>query len=236
MLTAIHDQTAEFEWKGLQRAIAAKLGIDENCSSTLGENCMNGRLSNVVLEGLLSALSMVQRFPEDHVLQIETGLSVCAVVTWTHLLLGLNVVVRKPRAKSCEEFVFGARESANVVVTIHSYLVLPMAPHYAETADDTVVLLSSTTGEPIFSLRQEDRSELLVTTRVDPARAYGLEFMRKWFPGRGAGSDKAMDEMAHVATAFAFCFAQLLCVRLRTSPDGVMETVSKAQPSSPLQK
>ena len=86
MLRAVEDQTARFDWHKLQLAVAAKIGLKENATRR--------PLPIKTLHGLLSALPMFQHFPGEHLIQVKAELEVCAIVTWAHCILGLDVLVR----------------------------------------------------------------------------------------------------------------------------------------------
>ena len=200
MLKAIEDQTASFDWKGMQLAVAAKL--------ELGEAAAQEPLPMVTLHGLLSALPVIQFFPEEHILQISTGLEVCAVVTWAHTLLGLNVLVRDKQF--LREVRFGSASVESLIVVMERAPGLSLFLPQSDKTAGSVTLLSSSSNEPIFSLKAEEELDIVAGTFTHTARGYAKKIIEREIPQKAPGRDRVVEELSHVATAYALCISRKL--------------------------
>ena len=185
-LTAIEDQTSNFNWKGLALAVAAKLGLEDYATKA--------PLSLVVFEGLLSTLPSLQYFPEEHVLHISTGADACAVVIWAHTILGLNVAVHYAD-KSKDEIIFGSPASINLFVNVGLNLF----------HEESMTLVACKSGEKVIELESEEDKEYLDAAQLHPLRGYATNAMSKTIPRTAPGAEKVLGELLHVATAFAIC-------------------------------
>lgn len=170
-LTACEDQTASFDWRKILLAVASSM--DES------EKFIYEPIPAKIFEGLLSLLPLVQRFPEEHFLHIQTGSGVCSLIVWMHSVLGLSVLVKgsKHPGMRTRESVFGSDPNRNVTIDIDP-----------DTDKDTITLLSCTSNEPLFQLEARHLDSSCPTYKR-PARGslkYVLENFFSTYEGKGA--------------------------------------------------
>ena len=213
-LTAIEDQTSNFNWKRLALAVAAKLGLEDYATSA--------PISRVTFDGLLSALQSLQTFPEDYVLQINAGTGACAIVIWAHSILGLNVAVRCA-GKSEEEVVFGSQASINLLLNVGQ-------DHFHE---ESVALMSRRSGDKLFELISDEDNEYIQAAQRHPLRGYATNYMSKTIPRRAPGAENMFQELLHIATAFAVCASEHI-INAGSSKDGQTSSVPVSHKQKPV--
>ena len=143
-------------------AVARSLG--------LAENRIHDHMNEVLLEGLASGLPLVKRFPEEHLLYIEAGHCVCALVVWAHHMLGLTVRVKLSRTQPnlnqdpFHEVKFGSAKADNVIIEVKSLDATPIEHEAA------VMLQSCSTRDQIFILKVVQSALAFSLDGVKPVR------------------------------------------------------------------
>jgi len=146
-------------------------------------------------------LPLVQHFPEDRLIYIETGTGVCSIVAWAHVILGLSVVVNSSDDflhQDSKEYRFG---------TSHEQLTIfrPIA------INPSITLLSAATKDALLKFTEEPDEEEITSTAKISALGYGtkiLNFQIYWEDGR----ENLISEISYVTTAFAICVSRSLVI------------------------
>ncbi|KAL8727605.1 MAG: hypothetical protein Q9181_005647 [Wetmoreana brouardii] len=215
VLRACEAQTSAFNWNLMLDAV----------STTLGYNSDRGPLDfpQFVLQGLLDMFPMVQRWPSERMIHIQTpidekrGSGLCALVVWAHHVLDLTVLVRSCRnnGQSAEYIKFGSADLEQVFLE-------------EVTADDEafISLLDAET-EHLLTIRSDPDAEqgLIGTARRVPARGWGNALLADRMNGLHTyltTSKAVIQEFQIVTCAFAFIIAKNLS-RVNTSRDTVVD-------------
>lgn len=141
-------------------------------------------------------MPLVQHFPEDRLIYIETPSGVCNIVAWAHIILGLSVVVHVERGADSKEYRFGT-PSEQVIISCPQAVV------------PSITLMSADTKESLFKIVQEpDEDEIDATAKIS-ARGYATRAFDKLVPTE-SGRENVITEMAFITTAFAICVSRCL--------------------------
>src|SRR5579871_4735759 len=141
-------------------------------------------------------MPLVQHFPEDRLVYIETPSGVCNIVTWAHIILGLSVVVHVETATDSKEYRFGT-PNEQIIISCPQAVV------------PSITLMSATTKESLFKIVQEPDEDEIDATAKTSARGYATRAFDKLVPTE-SGRENVIIEMAFVTTAFAICVSRSL--------------------------
>lgn len=215
-LQAIEDQTAMFDWSQFLTSAAATMGF----SVTDSHDYIDETMPTVVLQGLVSMLPLVQRFPEEHLISVESQTGVCALVVWAHVVLGLSVRVRLYSSDNVpSETLFGS-EPEQVIVDTRGYLPRPL-DNYRQPLEPSVTLLSASTQEQLFRLKAETDAETIDATFKGPAKGFIKRLFEKSVRGLQR-SEVAARELELICCAFALCMAEWLVIAPPGTKDDIM--------------
>jgi hypothetical protein len=160
-LQACEDQTSLYNWTHQLCAVAAVLGYAEPDQAAEG-------ILPTILHGLLSTLPLSQHFPEEYIIQIESGTGECWIVVWAHYILGLSILVKTWNNGVCTEVPFGLGPAQIIIDarSVVSYKIREPSLTLLRRADETG-------NEPLFSFKPDpDESKIESIYRV-PAKGYG---------------------------------------------------------------
>ena len=205
MLQACEDQTSDFDWGAILRAVAATLG--------LRLTSYNHPLPSIIFEGFLTVLPSVQHFPEDNFISIKTGKGVCPIVVWAHHILGLTVLVRNHDITSeshARDVKFGSASQEHVVIDFSmnfSASAFPCTIHPPET----FLLQSCSTYETVLQLKPEEDLHPIDATCREPLKGYGDRVFQNLCYDDNCGTRRLVDELRCLATARAITISKHLC-------------------------
>ncbi|KAL2060836.1 hypothetical protein VTL71DRAFT_8888 [Oculimacula yallundae] len=199
-LRVCEDQTAEYEWNKLLLTISTILDMPDMESSE--------PIPRSILAGLVSTLALVQRFPEEHNIQIECSSGTCLIVVWAHYVLGMSVLV--DAISGSKQTPFGPEPYHIIIDTMvvkNNKLVEPTLTLLACTKDNS--------QEPLFQIRSDDDEARPDELKIDsiyrtPAAGYGHQTL-----SRSASNKTFFSEMMNVTCAFAMLIAGHLRAELR---------------------
>ena len=139
VLRACEEQTARYDWRNLFAAVAAQLDISPDDATE--------PIESAVLRGLTLVFPYVQTLPEDREIIVRARSGVCILVVWAHHVLGLNVLVRKPKEllsynNEIDEIPFG-NIPATVVIEFSLSSTLQESP---------VTLIEVSSKDTLFSI------------------------------------------------------------------------------------
>jgi hypothetical protein len=136
-------------------------------------------------------LPLVQHFPEDRHIYLETDNGVCSIVTWVHHILGLSVLVRLHSNGTFVEYRFGSSEV--IIIDVRSD-ELPLSPSSGQilTTDSSITLLSSSDKETLFKMVADPDENKIDAAFKRPAYRYGSDIVNR------------------IVTAFAICISRAL--------------------------
>jgi len=158
-------------------------------------------------------LPLVQHFPEERLIHIETNHGACAIITWVHHLLGLPVLVRLHHDQGfVEQYPFGSSEV--IIINIGSNLkptILPSGESEFRNGPPTITLLESSDNETLFRMVGEPDEDIIDATFMTPACGYGTKILNAAISLED-GRDQITTEMTHIATASAVCISKMLVI------------------------
>lgn len=169
-------------------------------------------------------LPLVQHFPEDNVISIKPRMGECALVVWTHHILGLSVLLLsggKEGAMSSHRFGEGpeqviidatGRKGHNDRESFQSWEVADEIPGL-----DSITLLSGDKGEIRLHIEEKYIDTPLVATYKGPARGIFRKILESSLPIAEAGRESLIEEVSHLVAAYAICISESLYVLRRNS-------------------
>jgi hypothetical protein len=165
-------------------------------------------IPSVIFRGLVCILPLVQHFPEDRHIYLETDNGVCSIVTWVHHILGLSVLVRLHSNGKFVEYRFGSSEV--VIIDVRSD-ELSLSPSSGQilTTGSSITLLSSSDKETLFKMVADPDENKINATFKRPAYRYGSDIIDRSLPLQD-GREKVAAEMEAIVTAFAICISRAL--------------------------
>jgi hypothetical protein len=196
-IRACQQQTAAFSWQHHYTAVEHK--INAELQSTLASSgrpgergrtsgtgqsgpahspplCISERgLPYVVLRALVRSFEAVQRFPEEHVLQITCGEGVSSIVVWCYYILGISVLV----LVDGKHIPFGDEPYRVTVVRDH---------HSVWSGSASAVFLKPVEDIPIFKLVSSDLDPYL---QGEP-RAHARGFLKTLMNMDGISDDEML--------------------------------------------
>lgn len=182
-------------------------------------------LAAVVLNGLVSTLPLLQRFPEEQLVVVETSHGTCALMVWVHQVLGLTVLVKLYRGDRQQQYRFGEGPEQVIIDVRSQYEYLsergkPLSRYH------TVTLLSTTDGSRLFALKAEPDDEDINAACKGPLRGYCKRVLLQAV-GYKLMSEALIKELSLVATAFAMLIARHLHLALPVFPEASLMTGSR---------
>lgn len=203
VLRVCENQTSAFNWNMLLHAVATILGCPK--SDAVGD------IPVAIVRGALDMFPLVQSLPADRLVHIQVPISqdersaTCALVVWTHHVLGLTVLVKVRKQDGTEDtldFRFGHSGAEQIII------------EQVDAENEPTITLLDSLGEHLLTIKLEPDEEVTIigSTRRIPARGWGnvqiLESLN-WDVSKTA--KQAMVEDLHiVATGFAQVIAQHL--------------------------
>jgi hypothetical protein len=169
-------------------------------------------------------LPLVQHFPEERLIHLETDRGVCSIITWAHNILGLPILVRLHDSGEIVEYHFGSSEV--IIIDVRSNVqesFLPSGEPTMRHSLPTITLLESSGKERLFTMVEEPDEDVIDATFKTPACGYGSKIFNAEVSLED-GRERVITEMAHIATAFAICISKVLSV----SSNGAPSTASAA--------
>lgn len=169
-------------------------------------------------------LPLVQHFPEERLIHLETDRGVCSIITWAHNILGLPILVRLHDSGKIVEYHFGSSEV--IIIDVRSKVqesFLPSGEPTMRHSLPTITLLESSGKERLFTMVEEPDEDVIDATFKTSACGYGSKIFNAEVSLED-GRERVIIEMAHIATAFAICISKVLSV----SSNGAPSTASVA--------
>ena len=154
-LRCVREQTCGFLW---ELEFAAVAGILYSYAQRFDVNLDNRSIPHAILSTLIDALPAVQRFPEDHMLVIQSQQGVATIVLWAHHVLGLTV--RVEFGAEHKDFGSGA---ANILISC-SYSI------------GKITLLNKTDDIEFQALEDVGWDQRLWANLRHPLKGYGQRF------------------------------------------------------------
>ena len=202
VLQACERQTAGFNWNDVLHAVAVTLGypIDDN-----------GNLSSLVLQGALDMFPMIQSFPEHCFVHIQIPKHpgyrpyVCAIVVWTHHILGLSVRIQfhpEPGSGKASTCHFGS-------TTVEQVLIQEVA----EDCDESITLLDAAKDILLAIEPQPGIENMLIgSIRRSSIKGWGSVVLKEYLEGlKNFPPQKAIiEDLQLVVCAFALVVCEHL--------------------------
>ncbi|KAL9116338.1 MAG: hypothetical protein Q9187_007138 [Circinaria calcarea] len=218
VLRACEEQSSSYEWSHHLLGVAHMLGLTEKN--------IHEALPAVILRGLINMLPLVQHFPEDHLIEIESAKGVCLLVVWIYQVLGLSTSVRIYRKEDCIETLFGVSPARVIIDTRSMDMEAPSVTLLATSADGDREILFKLEPDP-------DESEIDATYRL-PAKGYGKAILESIW-GHSDGREGVVQEMTLLICGFAVAFSKSLCM-VPEEADNAVETDSNDSYGEGLKK
>lgn len=207
MLRACEDQTTNYNWQQQILAIGQILGIRDHESYET--------IPPAVLKGLMSMLPLVQRFPEDRYIAIETFQGAASIVAWAYLVLGIPIVVRlTTQDDEANEVRFPPTAGSAERILVHVSRP-PMAGGKSLMRDAHISLLATAGSEELFTLREDAGQYLIDSTYRRSMRGLGFHMLNKEIPNK-QGRARVLNEMVSIVCSFALCVSKAL---VRSTPE-----------------
>lgn len=198
MIRACEDQTATLDWRKNLLAVAASIGLEEKFT--------NEAIPAIILEGLITTLPLVQHFPKENYIHIQTKSGVCGIAVWAHSVLGLDVVVRTYPAGKLTETRFESNTTEHIVIDFQQ----------EEMPKSTLTLQSCKTGEKILCLKPEvDMQELEASFRRR-GRGFMQCVLERITTANLIIRSRLVEEIGIISCAFAICIAECLTAAIDT--------------------
>jgi hypothetical protein len=208
-LTAIQDQSEAFKWEHMLEAVEASL------AELSGPIAWQTAIQPHIFQGAILMLPMVQRFPEEHMVQIQTSdrhdPGICSIAVWAHHVLGLTVAINgrlRPEAKGTKETIRFGPESVHVQVHIN----IIDDPHF----QTSITLMSASPrslGEPLFSIEPDPGETGIDSSYTISARGYATKKLEDaWVSGSTTreGIDATLSELSLISCGLAIHLAKSL--------------------------
>lgn len=186
VLKACEEQTSSFDWNGHIRGVASLLEISDTRAFQ--------PLPAVILRAVVYMFPLVQRFPEDQFIIVETLHGVCLLVVWAHLVLGLTVLVRIWRDGTVFEKKFGT-DCEQVFILVKSSTLQP-----------SVTMMETSSKEEIIKLCPDIDESPIEGIVKRPAKGFGREWLQPIWSWDG--SHAVLEEMKLVSCAIAMIIAE----------------------------
>ena len=142
-------------------------------------------------------LPLVQHFPEDRLIFIETDGGVCNIVAWIHIILGLSITLNLNRGAEQKSYQFGTPTEQQVVVVFGQGVV------------PSIALMSAADQEVLFKMVKQPDEEELTAAAKSPTDGYLARTFSKVI-GYEPRRDTVILEMIYVTAAFAVCISRCL--------------------------
>lgn len=151
-----------------------------------------------MLHGLMSMLPIVQHFPEDRYIVIQTALGVCSIVEWAHVILGLSLLVRFSEEGITREVRFPPGTSSNEQILVD----VTRPPSQYHFLEPYIVLLSTSTKEELFKLKAGPDDDIIDWTCKRPVKGLGSRVLES-STRQSTKKSKIIDETRLMACSFA---------------------------------
>jgi len=165
-----------------------------------------------IFQGLVTMLPLVQHFPEDNLISIDTTTGVSSIVVWAHHILGLSVLLNIHNNDGLDSHFRFGEQSEQVIIHFSRPAIKLADVRVGDIfSSSSITLLSADKQEIRLHIKSDKDDAPLDSAKRSPARGY-LKGRLKVLSCDVAGRERLLTEISPLACAYAICVSNALRV------------------------